>query len=162
MPQRKVHPRYCVNQPFVRFDQTSMAQTCWRQHFSVVKSRISLNWNSNTNALRRTNCVTMSVWQFRFGVSQGSSIHRSADLMLTTSATTKKLRHRIVPVSMPRRRRRWRCANKSVGSNRIDARNQCRSFDRSVVWRRFLRMCPRRLGYVDDRWRAVSRRSMIA
>lgn len=70
--------------------------------------------------------------------------------MPTTAATTKKLRHRTVTVSTPRRRRR-RCADRSVGSDCADTRNQCRSLDRSVVRRRFLRRCPARLGYVDDR-----------
>jgi len=50
--------------------------------------------HDDSNEFHRT-CVTTfgSVRQSEFGVSHGSSIHRSADLMPTTAVTTKKLRH---------------------------------------------------------------------
>jgi len=143
-----MHRRYCVNQ--TRFDWMPLTQTCWKKIILVVKS-IGYR-NSSVNALHRA-CVTMSVQCGTFDSTGSSKGHRSIDRPIwcqwqqrrQKSCDTAQFQFRL---STPRRR----CADRSVGSDRADMRNQCRSFDRSVVWRRFLRRCSGRLGYVDDRW----------
>lgn len=121
----------------------------------VEKNRILRCRSFIVNVLHRT-CVTMSIRHDSLDLRFHRG-HRSIDRLIWCQRQQRRQKSYDITQFQFRRRR---YADRSVGFDRADTRNQCWSFDRFVVRRRFLRRCPRRLEYVDDRWRAISRRSI--